>query len=117
MLLALRRHVAVLGVVGIGVIVAGRRRCDAIAVVTLVGLLLIGIGLAVRSSGLIGRVRSRVVLMWSRFDPATGRYPGPGQHVAGAGGALIVTLLGSSLWLLRRMPRTARPEADRVREP
>jgi protein SCO1/2 len=91
------------------------------------------------SPGTAGDLSDRLVLMWSRFDPATGRYTGPGQQLAGAGGALVVTLLGSSLWLLRRRARraaqrapavvlrlppaprarahAARPEADRVREP
>jgi protein SCO1/2 len=90
------------------------------------------------SPGTAGDLSDRLVLMWSRFDPATGRYTGPGQQLAGAGGALVVTLLGSSLWLVRRRARragrrspvvlrvppvpraksrAARPEADRVREP
>jgi protein SCO1/2 len=91
------------------------------------------------SRGAAGDLSDRVVLMWSRFDPATGRYTGPGGQLAGTGGALMATLLASSLWLLRRRARkgvrpapimvrrappardarrrAARPEADHVREP
>jgi protein SCO1/2 len=91
------------------------------------------------SRGVAGDLSDRFVLMWSRFDPATGRYTGLEQHLARSGGAVAVALLATSLWLLRRRarrgggpvkgtalrsplpikarPRAAQREADRVREP
>jgi protein SCO1/2 len=91
------------------------------------------------SRGVAGDLSDRFVLLWTRYDPATGRYTGMEQRLAQTGGAVMaVTLLASSLWLRRRRarregrlaraaalrrppfkaaPRAARPEADRVREP
>jgi protein SCO1/2 len=57
------------------------------------------------SRGVAGDLSDRVVLMWSRFDPATGRYTGLGQRLAQTGGVVAVALLASSLWLLRRRAR------------
>jgi protein SCO1/2 len=88
------------------------------------------------SRGGVGDLSDRFVLLWTRFDPATGRYTGMDQHLARTGAvAMAGTLLASGLWLLRRRARrgghmargtvrrspsqlkATRPESDRVREP
>jgi protein SCO1/2 len=92
------------------------------------------------SRGGAGDFSDRFVLLWTHYDPATGRYTGMEQHLARTGAAaMAVTFLASGLWLLRRRARrggntariagrrlqpsvkaTLRPvrqDADRVREP
>jgi protein SCO1/2 len=89
------------------------------------------------SRGTAGDLSDRVVLMYSRFDQASGRYTGVARRMAGTGAVLALALLATGGWLLRRRwrrgmpgsrarvrpaswqasPRPRRREADRVGEP